>query len=227
MSLLSTSVYDKDSFEYRWMKMSLSSNPAIAHARSIITIDGKSLSEYNLKDDFSIRIGANIYTFSLSKILPSYSSSSILSNVSSKFASLDGYDTIFAQREVNPTDVRNQVYTELSSSTKLITEEQFCFLIVYRKCYGYNYLDNTLKSCIRANDQDLFLKILDKSMELDIADILSPVIANGGVQYPFSKLIGTYFDSNEFTLPIEQVPPFIGNWANTPEKKQFLKISMK
>ena len=40
-----------------------------------------------------------------------------------------------------------------------------------------------LKSCIRANDQNLFIKILDKSMALDIADILSPVITNGGVQY--------------------------------------------
>ena len=48
-----------------------------------------------------------------------------------------------------------------------------------------------LKSCIRANDQNLFIKILDKSMALDIADILSPVITNGGVQYPFDKLVGT------------------------------------
>lgn len=55
---------------------------------------------------------------------------------------------------------------------------------MYRKFCGYNYFDNMLKSCIRANDQNLFIKILDKSMALDIADILSPVITNGGVQYP-------------------------------------------
>lgn len=222
LPLLSTSEYNKESFEYRWMRMALSNDTAISHARSIVTIDGKSLSEYNLKDDFSIRIGANIYTFSLSQILPSYSSSSILSNVSSKFSGIDGYEKIFAQREVNPTDVRNQLYKELSASTQLITAEQFCFLVVYRRCYGYSYFDNTLKSCIRANNQGLFIKILEKGMSLDIADMLSPVIANGEVQYPFTRLIGTYFDSNEFTLPTEQVPPFIGSWANTPEKKQFL-----
>ena len=92
---------------------------------------------------------------------------------------------IFAQREVNPTDVRNQLYKELSASTQLITAEQFCFLVVYRRCYGYSYFDNTLKSCIRANNQGLFIKILEKGMSLDIADMLSPVIANGEVQISF------------------------------------------
>lgn len=222
MPLLSTSDYDKESFEYRWMKMALSNDNSITYARSIITIDGKSLSEYNLKDDFSIKIEDNVYTFSLSQILPSYSSSSILSNVSSKFYSIDGYEKIFAQREVNPTDVQDQLRLELSESTQLITAEQFCFLVVYRRSCGYNYFDPRLKACIRANNKELFVKILDKSMALNIADMLSPVIANGGVQYPFSKLIGTYFDSNEYTLPIEQVPSFIGDWANTAEKKQFL-----
>ena len=222
MPLLSTSDYDKESFEYRWMKMALSNDNSITYARSIITIDGKSLSEYNLKDDFSIKIEDNVYTFSLSQILPSYSSSSILSNVSSKFYSIDGYEKIFAQREVNPTDVQDQLRLELSESTQLITAEQFCFLVVYRRSCGYNYFDPRLKACIRANNKELFIKILDKSMALNIADMLSPVIANGGVQYPFSKLIGTYFDSNEYTLPIEQVPSFIGDWANTAEKKQFL-----
>lgn len=52
MPLLSTLEYDKKSFEYRWMKMALSNDTAVSHARSIITINGKSLSEYNLKDDF-------------------------------------------------------------------------------------------------------------------------------------------------------------------------------
>ncbi len=222
MPLLSTSDYDKESFEYRWMKMSLTNDKAINHARLIITIDGKSLSEYNLKDDFSIKIGPKSYVFSLSKISPSYSSSSVLSIVSSKFSSIEGYEKIFAQREVNPVDVRNQLYYDLRASTQLITEEQFCFLIVFRKSIGYNFFDSALRLCIRVNNQDLFLKILDKSMELDIADILGSIIYSGGVIYPFSKLIGTYFDSDEFTQPIEQVPLFIGNWANTPEKKQFL-----
>ena len=222
MPLLSTSDYNKESFEYRWMKMALSNDTTISHARSIIAIDGKSLSEYNLKDDFSIKIQTNIYTFSLSQILPSYSSSSILSNVSSKFSNIDGYEKIFAQREVNPIDVQYQLCEELSTSTQLITAEQFCFLVVFRKSRGYNYFDNTQKKCIRVNNQDLFIKILDKSMTLNLADMLGTFITNGGVQYPFTQLIGTYFDSNEFTLPTEQVPPFIGSWANTPERKHFL-----
>lgn len=82
------------------MKMALSNDTAVSHARSIITINGKSLSEYNLKDDFSINIGVKLYTFSLSKILPAYSSSSILSNVSSKFSSIDGFEKIFARRKL-------------------------------------------------------------------------------------------------------------------------------
>lgn len=35
-------------------------------------------------------------------------------------------------------------------------------------------------------------------------------------------MIGTYFNSDGYTLPSERIPDFVNRWADTPEKKHFL-----
>lgn len=222
LSLQSTCEYDSNSFEYRWMLLAAKSDKCAAHARSIITIDNEELDKYNLKDDFSVTIGNRKLKFYLSKLLSSYSSSLTLSKVSEKFSSINGYDKIFAQREAEPTTVRNQLYNHLKASNSLTSSEQFCFLIAYRASQGYHFLDNTLKPYIKVNDQKTFLEILDRCLSLDLCAVLSGVLNNGGVTYPFSRLIGTYYNCNDYTLESEQTPQFIVDWADTPEKVDFL-----
>ena len=222
LSLQSSSEYDSDSFEYRWMQLAAKSDKCAAHARSIITIDNEGLDKYNLKDDFSVTIGNRKLKFYLSKLLSSYSSSLTLSKVSEKFSSINGYDKIFAQREAEPTTVRNQLYNHLKASNSLTSSEQFCFLIAYRASQGYHFFDNTLKPYIKVNDPKTFLEILDRCLSLDLSAVLSGVLNNGGVAYPFSRLIGTYYNCNDYTLESEQTPQFIVDWADTPEKVDFL-----
>ena len=222
LSLLSSCEYDSNSFEYRWMQLAAKSEKCASHARSIITIDNEGLDTYNLKDDFSVTIVNRKLKFYLSQILPSYSSSLTLSKVSEKFSSINGYEKIFAQREAEPTFVRNQLYNHLKASNTLTSSEQFCFLIAYRASQGYYFFDNALKPYIKVNDKKTFLEILDRCLFLDLSSALSGVLNNGGVTYPFSRLIGTYYNCNDYTLESEQAPQFIVDWAGTQEKLDFL-----
>ncbi len=222
LRLNSTLTYNSSSFEYRWMKLASLSDLTISHARSIISIDGNSLSSYTIKDEISLVCNGVTYKFLLSHLLPSYSTTSVLSNVVTQFNSINRYNEIFAQSEASPLDVRDKLYNELRLSTSLITEEQFCFLMVFRMLHGYQYFDNTLKSVIRVNNEALFLRILDKSYNMGLGDNLGAFIRNGGIAYPFQSFIGTYFNSDDYTLPSERIPEYINRWTDTSEKKQFL-----
>lgn len=222
LELNSLSIYDSSSFEYRWMKLAALTDSTINHARSVVKIDGNSLSSYTIKDELSISYNDATYKFLLSQLLPSYSSTSVLSNVIKQFETIDRYNEIFAQSEASVMDVRNKLYNELRVSTSYITEEQYCFLMLYRMSQGYHFFDNTLKSVIRANSEQVFTAILQKCYDLGLGEYLGAFVKNGGIAYPFAYLIGTYFNSDGYTLPSERIPDFVYRWADTPEKKQFL-----
>ena len=220
--LNSSTDYLPSSFEYRWIKLASLSDETIAYASSLIKIDGKELSLYAVKDELNIKMDDVSYQFSLSKLLPSFALSSALSRVISKFSDIPKIDQIFAQSEASPKDVYDKLCRLLRSTNSLISEEQFCFLMVYRAAKGYQSFDNSLSSLIRVNDNRLFLRILDQALEMELAEVLSSFIRRGGVRYPFDKLIGTYFDCEDYTLQEERTPSYILSWANTLEKKSFL-----
>lgn len=222
LALNSTMTYDSSSFEYRWMKLASLSDKTISHAKSIISIDGKSLSSYTVKDELSMVYNGVTYKFSLSKLISSSTETSTLANVVTQFTSINRYDEIFAQSEASSSDVKNKLYNELKLSTEFITEEQFCFLMVFRMYQGYKYFDSTLKPVIRVNNEELFVRILEKSYHWELGNILGAFIRDGGIVYPFQNLIGTYFNSDDYTLPSERTPEYINRWANTLEKQQFL-----
>lgn len=162
LNLNSSSIYDSSSFEYRWIKLAALADSTINHARSIVKIDGNSLSSYTIKNELSISYNGVTYKFQLSQLLPFYSSTSVLSNVVKQFVTISRHDEIFALSEAPISDVRNNLYHELRVSTSYITEEQYCFLMLYRMWQGYQYFDNPLKSVIRANSEPIFIKILQK-----------------------------------------------------------------
>ena len=222
LELNSSSTYDSSSFDYRWMKLAALEDSTINHARSVVTIDGNSLSSYTIKDELSITYNGVVYKFLLSKLLPSYSSTSVLSHVVEQFETIERYNEIFAQSEAAVVDVRNKLYNELRVSRSYITEEQYCFLMLYRMSQGYQYFDNSLKSVIRANSEPVFTNILQKCYVSGLGENLGAFVKNGGIVYPFTSLIGTYFNSDDYTLPSERIPDFVNRWADTLEKKQFL-----
>lgn len=221
-NLVSTATYDTNSYEYRTLKMVASNDTMVGYMRSVMTIDGIKLSEITLKDDFTLSVNNNQYVFSLSKILPAYSNSSTLSLVATKFRDIASVDKIFAQKEATPVDVRNKLYNYLINYTGLLSVEQYCFLMMYRRSCGYLTFDNTLRPYIRVNNTELFTRIMDRCMELNVGTILGDFIKESTVIYPCGKLNGTYIDCDELTLPTERVPIFIKVWANTDDRKKFL-----
>ncbi|RRD78288.1 S1 RNA-binding domain-containing protein [Tannerella forsythia] len=222
ISLISSEQYPETSFTYRLIKLAAQDDSTITYVRSIITIDEKKLSDYTLKDEFTLEINDKRVGFSLSQLLPSLSSTSALSSIVSNFTSIHRCDEIFAQTEVSPKYVYDQLNKLLKESSSLISEDQFCFLMVYHKSLGYSIFANSLRPHIRVNDESLFVRILDNCFRRGLGEILGSFVRDGGVLYPFPNLIGSYFDSEEYTLNSERTPNKILTWANSNEKKQFL-----
>ena len=54
--LSSSADYLSSSFEYRWIKLASLYEETITYARSIVTINGKSLSTYTIKDELNVVI---------------------------------------------------------------------------------------------------------------------------------------------------------------------------
>ena len=223
INLHSSNIYGVNTFEYRWLKLATLNNESIIHARNVISIDGKRLSDYTIKDEVSIDFDGGRHSFSLSKLVPSSTLTSILSSVVDQFSSINNYDKIFAQNEADITEVMRMLSNYLKSGSAFITAEQFCFLIAYYKKIGRSNFDYSIRPYIRLNNESVFLNILEKAMSMNIGKTLGVFISNGGIDYPFEKLVNTYFDCEEYTLKSERIPEFINRWAESKEKKQFLK----
>lgn len=223
--LNSQSEYTVDSNEYRIIKIAIQAGSnAIAHLRSITTVDGAKLLDITLKDEFYVEYSGKKYAFSLSKILSTYSSSSSLSNVATKFASIPGSDKIFAQSEANPIVVWKQLFLELSKyyGRLRLGSEQYCFLMMYRRSQGYITFDSTVRPLININDATTFKQVLDRCYSGGLGDFLGAFLKDPYVVYPCGKVSGKFIDSDDYTLSSEQVPEMISSWADTKEKKAFL-----
>jgi hypothetical protein len=222
LPLASSKTYNEQSFEYRWIRLAVANQLDVDYARSIITIDGNVLTKYTTRDELSVSLGNVICNFSLSKIVPSYSSASVLSQILTNFRNISGYEAIFAQNAALTSTVNNQLYDELYKSKKITSAEQFCFLIAYRKSSNYSSFESRFTPYIKIMEVDLFIRVLERAMQLGIGgDIIGGFIKSGGT-YPFQKLRDTYIDCNDYTLENERTPLFVSNWANTPERKKFL-----
>ena len=223
--LNSQAEYTVDSNEYRVIKIAIQAGSnAIAHIRSITTVDGAKLLDITLKDEFHVEYHGYKYAFSLSKILSSYSSSSSLSNVANKFVSMPGANSIFAQSEANPAVVWKQLSLELSkySGHLPLKSEQYCFLMMYRRSHGYVTFDSTVMPLININDATSFKQVLDRCYSGGLGDFLGAFLKDPYVIYPCGKVSGKFIDSDDYTLASERVPEMISSWADTKEKKAFL-----
>ena len=223
INLYSSNLYGANTVEYRWLQLATLNKESIGHAKNVISIDGRRLSDYTIKDEISMDFDGMRYSFSLSKLVPSYTLASTLSSVVDQFSSISNYDKIFAQNEADITDVMHMLSNHLKSGNTFITAEQFCFLIAYYRKSGRNNFDSSIKPYIRLNNETVFLDILEKAMSMNIGKTLGVFISNGGINYPFEKLVNTYFDCDEYTLENERTPEFIKRWADSKEKRQFLK----
>jgi len=222
LDLKSNDVYGELSDQYRIIKIAASVKESISYIRRIITVDGVKLDDITLKDDFHVLAKNVSYRFFLSKLLPTFSTTSNLNKVVSNFDSIPGYENIFAQIEAKPEDVKDQLFNYLQTNTMLLTVDQFYFLMMYMSSKGNTAFGNVLRPVIRINSQELFTKILDRCLSDNTAEILGDFLKDRFMSYPCGVLQGKYIGCEVYTLESERVPEFISSWASTNEKKQFL-----
>lgn len=216
--------YSQSDDTYKTISLALSDDSLIATARTKITIDNLPLSEFIIKDEFSMQVGLSTFTFYLSSLIPDYESTSKLNKVISHFKSLPSIEKLFELREItNYTWVKKNLLSHLATNNSpLLSQEQFAFFICYEKKLNKSYFEIDIKPYIKINDKDLFLKILDYCYNNGMGEILRSYITISGIEYPFDRIYGTYFDCGMFALPTEQTPEYISKWAETKEKKDFL-----
>ena len=226
LPLDSSTDYGEDTYEYRLIRLATLNDKTSKHLRSIITIDGRSLLEYTIKDELTMNIDRRPYKFSLSNILGPDSLSSVLGRILEKFSGIPELEKIFAQKEASPSDVMNKLYEQLKKSSQPVTAEQFSFFMAYMYSYSYNHrcqIFNQYYTYFGIAKESVFQSILDRTMEMGCVGTLKEIINYRRLTFPFTKLIDTYFDSKEYTLPEERTPEFINAWAKTPDKKNFLR----
>ena len=209
---------------YKTISLAFSDDSLIATARTLITIDNLPLSEFIIKDEFSMQVGLSTFAFRLSSLIPDYESTSKLNKVISHFKSLPSIEKLFELREItNYTWVKRNLLSYLAANNSpLLGPEQFAFFICYEKKLNKSYFEIDIKPYIKINDKDLFLKILDYCYNSGMGEILRSYITISGIEYPFDRIYGTYFDCGMFAMPTEQTPGYISKWAETKEKRDFL-----
>ena len=209
---------------YKTISLALSDESLIATVRTKITIDNLPLSEFIIKDEFSMQVGLSTFAFCLSSLIPDYESTTKLNKVISHFKSLPSIEKLFELREItNYTWVKKNLISHLAANNSpLLSPEQFAFFICYEKILNKSYFEIDIKPYIKINDKDVFLKILDYCYNSGMGEILRSYITISGIEYPFDRIYGTYFDCGIYALETEETPKFIINWADTEDKKKFL-----
>lgn len=223
LDLSSDSSYPLDGEYYRLIKIASESKTSSQYLRSIIMVDGIPLSKITLKDDITIVINNTNYSFSLSSILPAYTSSSKLAQITEKFRSITGYEKVFAQNKAEAKWVYQELMSYLSqNNASYYSADQYCFMVLYYRSIGRTIFDATARKYIDINSNDKFKDILEKCFDMNVGEMLRSFINDPNVSYSFGKIAGRYIDCDNFTLKEERVQPFIAQWAETDEKKSFL-----
>lgn len=224
VALSSSSNYSPTDYEYRLIALALSVETAIPLLRDRIVLDGLSLNSYTVKDSVTVKPTSNhICVFSLSKLDPSFTQSSIAEKMLSKFEGIANIQKLFELKEKSDGTVMTQVVKYQTEHPGLLNAEQFCFLMCYEKHYNRSYFQAYFKPIIKINDKSLFIEILQKCYDLKIPEVLSPFLSLSSVEYPYTKFTNTIFNADDYTLSSERTPEWILTWANTDEKKSFLK----
>lgn len=224
LTLFSDKCYEASSDEYRIIKIAATTDNAPSLFRNKIYIDGVELNKYAVKDEVTIKVDDQCTcTFSLSTILPSYSSASQLSKVGDWFKDIPMVEKIFAQQQISDIQARNELVTYLANRSSSL--QQFCFMMIYTAVRNRKYtFEPTIYRSLRYGRHSTeFVEILDECYKFGVGKILGGFIRAdyAGELFP-GKIFGTYFGCDEYTLSRERVPEYILQWADSDDKKKFL-----
>ncbi len=225
LRLSSQTTYQKDSLEYRIIRLAASNEQSIAAIRSVISVDGIDLNTINVKDQVSITYSGVSHSFLLTEIIPAYSSPVSLSALAAQFGSIEKADEIFAAEEMSASMAMNKImqyYNSYPRTRFWVWAKQFCFMMLYRKSVGYSYMGSQIGPHITLADDKTFSSVLDYCYSNGLGSLLNEFLKDTYVPYPYDRSAGRYFDADDYTLTSERAPSVITSWADTPEKKTFI-----
>jgi len=224
LNIDSNKKYSSSNEVYRCLKIASSEESLILPIRKKITIDGESLSEFTLKDEFTVQVKGSSYKFLLSEIIPNFEKASKLSKIIENFKSLPSIEKIFELTEVtNLTWVKNNLIAFLSADNNShISAQQFAFFCCYEMMNNKLYFEDDIKPHIKIESEKFFIDILQYCFDKNMASVLRNYHHLHDIDYPYENLAGTYFGCGIYALESEETPIFVSTWADTDEKKDFL-----
>lgn len=212
--------YTKESFTYRILQLaSKDYNDASDFAKKIF-FEGRCIIEFSVKDEVECSYKENSIQkkviMSLSKLLSEYhNQSDTIDKIKKLFEDERILDKFFEAKKKSLYEIYNEI-------AKIPIEErsayQYMFMIYFsREIRGYyNYYVPNI---------DLTQKIED--FVFDVIDFLNQNRINISSTVPFTYHLWRFFDQkyfdNDYILDTERLLPNIEKWANTPEKKSYLK----
>ena len=212
--------YTKESFTYRILQLaSKDYNDASDFAKKIF-FEGRCIIEFSVKDEVECSYKENSIQkkviMSLSKLLSEYhNQSDTIDKIKKLFEDERILDKFFEAKKKSLYEIYNEI-------AKIPIEErsayQYMFMIYFsREIRGYyNYYVPNI---------DLTQKIED--FVFDVIDFLNQNRINISSTVPFTYHLWRFFDQkyfdNNYILDTERLLPNIEKWANTPEKKSYLK----
>lgn len=230
IDLLSNSNYKVDSYEYRVLQMAVSFLDEPSSFSRKVFYDDKRLSEFTVSNDviceWEQEGEKKRIKLSLAKILPQYQNvSDAIEKIKNLFEKKSGLDKLFEARPMDLHSIIRALEAEDSLNLKpgsWPTDKQgnaiqYLFYVYYYRAVK-NYTSSWVISIKLENETESFVfDMLDflHSNKLDIS------------KSPFTYRIISYFKNkafyNDYLLENEQLLPVIEQWADSEDKKLYLK----
>lgn len=210
---LSEESYTKESSTYKILQLALKNYNDISDFAKKIFFKDKCIREFSIKDEVICTYKENnsnkTLVLSLAKLLPQYKDQSgVINTIKSLFQDKTILDKFLEAKSKS----LEGIYTELKVE-EYLTAEQYIFQFYYESCV-------LNKSC---NTSDFF-------EPNDLASDFMDILCKNNIDIektPFTSHLSVYFNQkyfdNDYIFVEEQLSPSIEKWANTLERRNYLK----
>lgn len=229
IDLSSERKYSKESFEYQILHLILDEEVSPSSYANKIYFDDRAISQFSIKDDviceWDETNGKRKIVLSLAKILPEYADqSSAISAIKDLFEVKTGLDKFFEAKSKS----NQEIYNELNKQYNLYNGEpwpldktdnvyQYLFCVYFMKIEK-KFTSNYVKIINLEDVDDSFVQCL-----LDFCFKHRLCIKSAPFTYRVQKyFVNKYFD-NPFLIDNEKLLQSIESWADSEEKKKYLK----
>lgn len=230
IDLYSGTNYKVDSFEYRVLQMAVSVLEEPSSFSRKVFYNDKCITEFTVRDEVACeweQDGEKMkIKLSLAKILPQYQNvSDAIEQIKALFEKKSGLDKLFEAKPMNPNSIvrvlESADYLNLKPgywpTDKQGNAIQYLFYVYYYRAIR-KYTSTYVISIKFEEETDEFVFDLLDFLHSNKLDIFKS---------PFTYRLGTYFKNkafnNDYLLDNEVLLPVIEKWADSDEKRAYLK----